>query len=264
MAFFSFSLYAKEEEESPSQLNPQEIEEKHVFKSNEGHWYATFGFEATEYLLPYSYSGLKETFPEEKRKLYGGRLGFGGEIYLGIGFMTSTRVEGYYMGTLFESAQSADPELPDETVATIKDTGQIYGGDIVQTLSFIWELKTKNPLFNEMTYLTVEPFIEGGVGKAWAFNKKDYNYDTDEVVEEYDQSFNDELTNVKFGGGINFISRQGFFFSLKVTQNRYDITKRRTKGYFYKDGDTKAPVASNPSTDLDPVMIYSIGGGYKF
>ena len=245
-------------------ISKTEIQEESGFKATESHWYATFGFEAMEYLLPFSYSGAKETFPEEQRQLYGGRLGFGGEIYLGAGLMTSTRVEGYYMGTLFESAQTADPELEDETVATIKDAGQIYGADIVQTLSFIWELKTRNPLIDEMTYLTVEPFIEGGIGKAWAFNKKDYSYDTGVVVEEYDQSFNDELTNVKFGGGINFTSRQGFFLSLKVTQNRYDITKRRTKGYFYKDGDASAQVASDPSTDLDPVMVYSLGGGYKF
>jgi hypothetical protein len=245
-------------------ISKTELEEKGSFKPTESHWYSTFGFEAMEYLLPFSYSGSKESFSEEQRQLYGGRLGFGGEIYLGAGFMTSTRVEGYYMGTLFESAKTADPELEDETVATIKDAGQIYGADIVQTLSFIWELKTRNPLIDEMTYLTVEPFIEGGIGKAWAFNKKDYSYDTGVVVEEYDQSFNDELTNVKFGGGINFTSRQGFFLSLKVTQNRYDITKRRTKGYFYKDGDASAQVASNPSSDLDPVMVYSLGGGYKF
>jgi hypothetical protein len=251
-------------ETKPALITETEIETKKSFSPLESHWYTTVGFEAMEYTLPFSYTGSKESFDEENRNLYGGRLGFGGEIYLGAGFLISTRVEGYYMGTLFESAQTADPELPDEDLATIKDAGQIYGGDIVQSLSFMWELKTKNPIMQTMTYLMVEPFVEIGVGRAWAFNKKDYSYDTGAVVEEYDQSFNDELTNVRVGGGINFTSRQGFFLFLKATENRYDITKRRTKGYFYSDGNASTPVNSEPSTDLGPIMVYSLGGGYKF
>lgn len=246
------------------QIVGTEIEDDSKFNPRKSHWYTTFGFEAMEYGLPFSYVGAKQKFNPEKRQLYGGRLSFGREFYLGKGFMTSTRLESYYMGTLFESAKTADPTLPDEDVATIKDTGQIFGGDIVQTLSFMWEMKTKNPLMDTWSYLTIEPFIEFGIGKAKAFNKKDYSYDTGVVVEEYDQSYNDELNNTKFGGGINLTSRQGFFLYLKATQNRYDISKRRTKGYFYKDGDARADVSPNALTSQDPIMLYSLGGGYKF
>lgn len=243
-----------------------EVETERDFNPRENHWYTSFGFEAMEYALPFEYTGAKETIKPENRQLYGARLGFGGELYLGAGFMTSTRLEGYYMGTLFESAKTADPELEDEDVATIKDTGQIYGGDIVQTLSFMWELKTKNPLMDEMTYLMVEPFVEAGIGRAWAYNEKDYSYDSGVIVEEYDQSFTDELTNAKIGGGINFTSRQGWFLTLKVTQNRYDITKRKTKGYYYADNDASPTQIDdpNPYKVLEPIMIYSLGGGYKF
>jgi hypothetical protein len=246
------------------QIVETEIEDDSKFNPRKGHWYTTFGFEAMEYSLPFSYEGEKQRFNPEKRQLYGGRLGFGREFYLGKGFMTSTRLEGYYMGTLFESAKTADPELEDEEVATVKDTGQIYGGDIVQTLSYMWDFKTKNPFMDTWAYLTVEPFVEFGIGKAWAFNKKDYSYNTS-IVEEYDQSYTDELTNSKIGGGINLTSRQGFFLYLKATQNRYDITKRRTKGYFYKNPDTTpTPVNTNTLTSQDPVMVYALGGGYKF
>lgn len=243
-----------------------EVQEKRAFNPRESHWYTTIAFEAMEYQLPFEYTGAKEKFNKEKRALYGGRIGFGGELYLGAGFMTSTRLEGYYMGTLFESAKTADPEIENEDLATIKDVGQIYGGDIVQTLSFMWELKTKNPLMDEMTYLMVEPFVEAGIGRAWAYNQKDYSWDTGGVKEEYDQSFTDELTNAKIGGGINFTSRQGFFLTLKVTQNRYDITKRKTKGYYYADGDlSPTPINDSDSNkDLDSIVIYSLGGGYKF
>ena len=251
-------------EEKAELVSEVEIGVGRQFKSTESHWYTIFGFEAMEYDIPFTFDGEKKDFSQDQRQLYGGRLGFGGEIYLGIGFLISTRLEGYYMGTLFEAAKTADPELEDEDIATTKDTGQIYGADIVQTLSFIWELKTKNPFMDEMTYLTVEPFVEAGIGRAWAYNQKDYSYDTTEIIEEYDQSFTDELTNTKIGGGINFTSRQGFFLYLKATQNRYDITKRTTKGYFYRDGSTRADVGSNPTKDLEPIMIYALGGGYKF
>lgn len=245
-----------------------QLEAMDDFNPYESHWYTTLGFEAMEYNLPFSYTGDRESFKEEYRALYGGRIGVGGELYLGAGFMTSTRLEGYYMGTLFESAKTADPEV-DEDVATVKDSGQIYGGDIVQTLSFMWELKTKNPLMGDMTYLTVEPFVEAGIGRAWAYNQKEYSYDSGScptcVQEEYDQSFTDELTNVKFGGGINFTARSGFFLTLKVTQNQYDITKRKTKGYYYADDDTRTTINdSDPDKALDSIMVYSLGGGYKF
>lgn len=248
---------------SPNGLVETEVEDNPKFNPRKSHWYTTFGFEAMEYSLPFSYVGAKQKFNTENRQLYGGRLGFGREIYLGKGFMTSTRLESYYMGTLFESAKTADPELENEEVATVKDTGQIYGGDIVQTLSYMWDFKTKNPFMDTWSYLTMEPFVEFGIGKAWAFNKKDYSYNTS-IVEEYDQSFSDELTNTKIGAGINMTSRQGFFLYLKATQNRYDISKRRTKGYFYKDGEARASVNSNALTSLDPIMVYSLGGGYKF
>jgi hypothetical protein len=246
------------------QIVETEIDDDSKFNPRKGHWYTTFGFEAMEYSLPFLYVGAKQKFNPEKRQLYGGRLGFGRELYLSKGFMTSTRIEGYYMGTLFESAKTADPTLPDEDVATVKDAGQIFGGDIVQTLSYMWDFKTKNPFMDTWAYLTIEPFIEFGIGKARAFNKKDYSYDTGVVVEEYDQSYNDELNNTKFGGGINMTSRQGYFLYLKATQNRYDISKRRTKGYFYSDGDARANVSANALTSQDPIMVYSLGGGYKF
>ncbi len=250
-------------EVKPEQRMVTDALEKRDFTPRESHWYSTFGFEAMEYELPFQYVGQEERFTAEKRQLYGGRIGFGGELHIGAGLMTSTRLEGYYMGTLFESVQSADPGGPDEDVATIKDAGQIFGADAVQTLSYLWDFQAKNPFMDTYSYMTIEPFIEAGIGKAQAFNKKDYNYDTS-IKEGYDQSFKDDLTNVKLGAGINLTSRQGFFLFLKATQNRYDIAKRTTKGFSKQDGQGQQQVGSNPSTKLDPIMVYSLGGGYKF
>jgi hypothetical protein len=247
----------------PEQKVVTDFLDKTQFNPRASHWYTTFGFEGMEYDLPFKYVGEKERFNAQKRQLYGGRIGFGGEIHLGGGLMTSTRLEGYYMGTLFESAKTAAPELDDEDVALVKDEGQIFGMDAVQTLSYLWDIKTYNPFMDTHSYLTIEPFIEAGIGRASAWNKKDYFYNAD-TVEEYDQSFKDELTNIKFGAGVNFTSNKGMFLYLKATQNRYDITKRTTKGYQYANGQTQAAVDPNASTKLDAIMIYSLGGGYKF
>jgi hypothetical protein len=243
------------------------IEDEEKFNPRKSHWVSTFGFEAMEYNLPFSYTGDKESFKEEKRKLYGGRLGFGGEVYLGAGFHLGAMLEGYYMGTLFESAKTADPEISNTDVAATKDTGQVYGGELVANLSFLWDFKTKNPIMDEWAYLYFEPFIEAGVGKAWGFNKKDYFYDTGStnVQEEYDQSFNDELTNASIGGGFKITSTSGFFLYLRATQNRYDITKRRQKGYYYADDQSRTAISGEvQNAQMDPVMIYSMGGGYRF
>jgi hypothetical protein len=250
---------------SPDQKIVADVEDSKDFKARASHWYTTFGFEALEYDLPFAYAGAKEKFNTEKRQLYGGRLGFGREFYLGAGFMTSTRIEGYYMGTLFESAQTADPGLADEDVATIKDSGQIFGGDIIQTLSYLFDFQAKNPFMDTYSNMTFEPFAEIGIGRAQAWNKKDYNYNIPgQTEEQYDQSFKDDLTNVKLGLGFNLNSSQGFFLYLKATQNRYNINKRTTDGIAYANGQAPAKVDPNVSKTLDTVMIYSLGGGYKF
>jgi hypothetical protein len=253
---------------APVVTSTASVDEEEGFNPRRSHWMTSFGFEAMEYQLPFSYSGVKENFSEEKRQLYGGRLGFGGEVHLGAGFLIGAMLEGYYMGTLFEKAKTADPEIDDLDVAATKDEGQIYGGDLVATLSFLWDFKTKNPFMDEWAYLFVEPFVEAGIGRAWAYNKKDYFYDTGSgsgVQEAYDHSFTDELTNARIGGGLKLTSRTGFYLYLRATQNRYDITRRRQKGFSQQDDAGQTPLTGVlEDSKMDPVMIYSLGGGYRF
>jgi hypothetical protein len=256
----------------PANTSASDIEEEaKSFNIRKSHWFSHFAFEGMEYQLPFEYTGLKESFSEERRKLYGGRIGFGGEVYLGGGFMLGAGIEGYYMGTLFEKAKTANPEIDDLDVASSKDEGQIYGGDAVATFSYLWDFKTKNPFMDEWAYLSFEPFVEAGIGKAWAYNKKDYFYDTgsaagsSQVQEAYDVSYTDELTNARVGGGIKLTSRQGFYFFMKATQNRYDISKRRQKGYTQQDDSGRVPVSGTvDGAKIDAVLVYSLGGGYRF
>lgn len=245
----SMPTLVSEETKDDRKLNP--------YKS---HWLTTFNFEGMEYKLPLDFEGTSKDFGDDSpMALYGARLGFGGELYLGGGLMTSSRVEGYYMGTAFTRERTAGPEVTDVKFGYTKDTGQIFGVDAVQTLSWLFDLKTKNPFLDEMTYLTLEPFVEAGIGIGRAFLKKRYHYDLT-VQEDYEQSFADELANAKIGAGLQATSSSGFMLFMRVTQNRYEITKRKSKGYNH-NGDINF---SDDNADMDSITIYSIGGGYKF
>jgi hypothetical protein len=270
LTLLSVSLFAQENP-PPAPSSTAEVISNKEFDPRRSHWITTFGFEGMEYQLPFQYEGLKERFNEQRRQLYGGRLGFGGELHLGAGFHLGAMVEGYYMGTLFQQAKTASPEVDDVDVASTKNNGQIYGADAVASLSFLWDFKTKNPLMDEWSYLFVEPFLEVGIGRAQAFNKKDYYYNTgsatgaSQVNEAYEHTFLDDLTNARIGGGLKLTSRAGFFLYLRATQNRYDITRRRQKGFTQQDDADRSPLTGViEDSKMDPVMIYAFGGGYKF
>ena len=239
------------------------IGEARDFNPRKSHWFSTYAFEGMGYnKLPFSFNGQKKDFKETTRTLYGGRIGFGGELYLGKGFMTASKVEGYYMGSLFAKAQTADPAYNVE-VAYTKETGQVIGADAVQILSFLFDMKTINPFMGEMVQLTVEPFILAGIGVAQGINKIDYKYDTT-IDERYLLTVVDNIANSKVGAGINFISTQGFFLNLQVTMNSFDILERRLKGYSFDGTTTTNLNADVKNAKMDAVTIYTIGGGYKF
>jgi hypothetical protein len=261
--FFVSLSFAQESNETPV-ITSEAPQEDDTYNARKGHWVTTFGFEATEYEMPLNFIGAKESFSDENKQLYGGRLGFGREFHLFWRLKTTTMFEGFYMGTLFEKSINAAPEEVDEEFAYIKRTGHIWGGEASQSLSFLFDLKTKNPLLDEMTYLVVEPFIFAGVGMARAYNRLNYHYDTT-IDEDYRLRVNDDLTIASVGGGISFTSLTGFFLYLKATQYRLDITKRREEGLSKLDGEAAVAI-DNVNTNLDSnlITVYAIGGGYKF
>jgi hypothetical protein len=230
------------------------------------HWLTTFNFEGMKYELPFEFRGVKKNFKDRDQELYGARLGLGGQLYLGAGFFTTSRVEGYYNGTLFTKIQNAGPEDEDEEVAQLKRTGGIYGAEVSQQLGFIMEFRTKNPFMDEWAHLTFEPFVEAGLGVAQAYNSVSYYYDSaGEIDEGYRQRISDRLSNAKVGAGFNLTGRSGFFMFVRATVNRYDIIERKTRTYTKQDGE--APTTDKDTikdAKIDPVTIFALGGGYKF
>lgn len=229
-----------------------------------GHWIGTMGFETTAYKLPFDYTGAKKTFKEEDRRLTGGRLGFGREAYLGAGFLVNARLEGYYMGTLFKSLETASPEFDDVTVAATKDTGQMFGGDAIGHFGWMFDYNTKNPFLGEMAYMAFELFVEAGIGRGKAINGKSYFFKAG-VNEEYKVTFEDEFTTQIVSAGFNIHSRSsGSFLYVKASQVSQTISERKIRGsaIISNTPSTFKETISNPTSD--PLTILSIGGGFKF
>jgi hypothetical protein len=250
-------------------ITTQVPKDEERFNPLESHWVTSFGFEGMKYETINSFSGNEKNYKPNDVELWGGRIGFGGEIYLGAGFLTTTKVEGYYVGTLFAQTLNAGPDDEDEEFSTSKQTGQIYGIDASQSISYIFDMKTKNPIMEEWTYLTVEPFIEVGIGRAKALNRVNYNYDTGtgptQTDEAYKNTVEDDLINARIGGGFNFTASSGYFLYIKGFVNTFDITNRETKEYTQPDDLPGATVTSETkNAKIDPVTTYAIGGGYKF
>ena len=234
------------------------------FNHRKSHFLTTFGFEGMKYETPYEFTGVKSSFKPGDQELWGGRLGFGGQIHLFGGLFTTTKVEGYYMGTLFSKVLNGGSKDSDVKFAYTKKTGQIYGGDAVQQLGYIFDFRTKNPFMDEWAYLTFEPFIEAGVGFGQALNRLNYSYKLGTTDEAYRLTVEDQLVNTKIGAGFNLTSNQRFFLYARVTQNRYDITDRKASQYQKDNGGSGVTTKPTLSDKIDPITIYALGGGYKF
>ena len=255
----STSLFAKD---SANVLYKDLADRK--FVARESHWTMNFGFEGMKYDLPFEFRGREKGFSQGKKELWGGRLGFGREFYIGNGFQTTTKAEGYFMGTLFSRALNGGPEESSSEFEQTKRTGQVMGIDISQNIGHIFEMKTKGPL-GDMNRMTIEPFLEGGFGFARAFNKLNYYHRLTPTYEAYKRSVDDQLTNFRYGIGVNITSSEGFFLFLKATQNHYNITDRKIKTYRQPQGETgNSTTESLSNVNISPILIYALGGGYKF
>lgn len=250
---------------APESVSTAKVDEDDdSFNHRKGNWVGTFGFENTKYTLPFAFQGDEASFKEEDRELWGGRLGFGREFYLGWGFLFGARLDGYYLGTLFEDAETANPEF-DIDVASEKNNGHMYGGDAIAHLGWMFDFKTKNPFLGEMTYLAIELFGEAGVGRGRAYNRKNYFFKA-ATDEEYDIIVEDDYTSQIVSGGINILSTStGAFLNLKVSTVALDITERKIRGTSRPNGQAATNLKDTiKNPDTDPITIFTLGGGIKF
>ncbi len=245
------------ENTSKNEVKPEDAR----FKPRTGYWLGTVGFETTNYKVPFNFTGAKKNFKEEDRRLTGGRIGFGREAYLGAGFLVSGRLDAYYLGTLFNSLETASPEFDDVTVAATKDTGQMFGADAIGHFGWMFDYSTKNPFLGEMAYMAFELFVEAGIGRGRAINGKSYYFKA-LTNEQYKVTFEDDFSTQIISAGFNILSRSsGSFLYVKASQVSQSITERNVRGNSSVSGAIKDKL-TNP--DTDPLTMFSIGGGFKF
>lgn len=258
MAYSAFSFGA-------NPILEDEITDNNRYNPRKSHFFIGANFEGMKMPTPFDFQGAKKDLKPRDQDLWGARLTFGGELYLGAGFMTTTRLEGYYMGTLFSETLNGGSQDADVKFAYTKKHSQVFGGEASQSLGYVFNMKTKNPIMEEWSYLTVEPFIEAGFGVGRAYNNVNYKYELAGTDELYKLKVNDDLTNAKLAIGINFTSSHGFYFFLKATQNRFDITNKKSRQVTRING-SGTDVVTNPKFDdkIHNNTTYAIGGGYKF
>lgn len=267
--FCLLSLSAWAETETPNAtvpvLSTGYDSDERDFNPHESHWTSIFAFETMKYETPFEFSGVRKSFSPNDQEIFGARLGIGREFYLGKGLTTTSRVEGYYLGTLFSKKTTANPEL-DIEFANYKRTSSVYGFDLCQALGLMFDFKTKNPFLETYSVFTLEPFIEAGLGVGQAYNRVSYRYDTS-IQEDYRHSVADTLANARVGAGLNLTSNDGYFLFLRATVNRYDIISRKSSGAIRQSGGDITSFSGGSiekNAKIDPVAIYTIGGGYKF
>lgn len=252
-----------------------EIEKPEGFEFKKSHWQSIFAFENFKYQTPFNYvsSKGKSIYNDSKIDLYGARLGFGHELYLFGGLSTTSRIEGFYTGTAFGKNKSADPDFAVQ-YANSKAWAQNIGFDVSQSLSYIMEVKTKNPFMDEVSRFTIEPFVEAGIGASQFMSKASFHYDTTAAgspggyKDDYRHKITDNIVNARIGAGFNVTALSGFFMFARVTQNRFNVTSRKSEGYSDLNGTVvdigQRDKAADKNVKLDPVTMFTIGGGYKF
>jgi hypothetical protein len=255
---------------TPDQKVETSLFDPKAFNPRQSHWITTFGFEGSKYRnIPegkYAFEGKKD-FKAGAQEIWGGRLGFGGELYLGKGFLARTMAEAYYMGTLFSRILNGGEEAEDVEFAYTKKTSQLYGFEASQSLGWMFDFRAKNPFMDTYSYLNLETFVEAGVGIAWAYNRTNYQYDTGDtnVQEYYRMRMRDDLVNARVGAGFNLTSTKGFFLTVKATMNNYMVTQRKIDGFREENNQARTVFNdTDKNANIDPVLIYALGGGYKF
>jgi hypothetical protein len=235
------------------------------FNPFSGHWLFSLGGESSTYDVPWDFDGVQTDFKASTQYVAGARASLGREFHLGKGLFTTTKVEGFYHGTLFTKAKNAGPEDESIEFASFKKKASIWGLEAAQSLGFIFEWKTKNPVMGDYSYLTFEPYVEAGLGRVWAYNSIEYKYEIN-TQEFYRQRIADDIVNARFGAGFNITSSQGYFLYVKVTQNNFDIMERKTRGRkeFTNGSGVERLNNIDKKVDIDPTVVYALGGGYKF
>lgn len=241
----------------------REIDRVKLYNPRKSNWISSFGFEAQGLPVERNFQGQGKSFSDKNELLAGGRLGFGREFHLGAGIYTRTLLEGYFVGTLFEPKKSVTKASQATHDSYTQKKGNIWGGEISQSLSFITDFQAPVFLSDHKVKMYFEPFIEGSIGVG----KSNFHFDyqmRDGVTEDYRKVIDNTFNSQKLSVGMNFISTTGYFLTIKASQITQQITDSKSYERVGINGTVNRRDLDQKDETINLAYTYYIGGGYKW
>lgn len=262
---FSLSLIAADADPKVSTDIPNE-EDK--FDPNKSHLEVYYGFNNFNYSIPFPvYAGTTKNIVDPNFQTFGPRIGLGTQIYLFSGFSLMPRIDGYYSGLVNGKDQVAR-NTAGSVISSKRQVAQMYGGDASLALGWQFEMKSRNPFLKEMFRLTVQPFVEVGMGRSSGLYMYQYHYDDTSKLEDYNVTIKDSLKQSHAALGFNLTARSGFFFYYRLSVNKFVALERKQSGSLFTNGNSGTPSSADravqKNVSLDSITSHAIGGGYRF
>lgn len=242
----------------------REVDRVNIYNPQKSNWVSSFGFEAQGLPVERDYQGQGKSFVDKNELLAGARLGVGREFYLGAGFFTRTSIEGYFVGTLFEPTKAVTKEDKKATTSYTQKKGNIWGGEVSQTLSYITEFNAPSFIGEHKVKMYFEPFVEAGIGMGKTYFRFDYTMRTASINEDYRKVLDNTFISQKLSVGMNFISTTGYFLTLKASQLAHQVGESKSYEMAGNGGGMNRRDIDQKNETINLSYSYYLGGGYKW
>lgn len=236
----------------------REMDKTRTYNPKKSNWVSIFGLEAQGLPVERNYTGQNKSFSDKDELLTGARVGIGKDFYLGKGFITRTQVEGYFVGTLFEPKKSVGGGDTEQSFS--QKQGNIWGAEISQALSYLTEFNAPAFMLDHNIKMYFEPFVEAGIGMGKSFFRFNYQMRTDSLNEDYRTQIDNSFISQKLSLGVNLISQNGYFFTIKASQLAHQVSD--SKSFERVNGVRRDLDQKNDTINLS--YSYYLGGGYKW
>ena len=242
----------------------RDMERVNVYNPKKSNWVTSFGFEGQGLPVERSFQGQGKSFQDKNELLMGARLGIGRDFYLGAGFNTRTQLDGYFVGTIFEPKKAVTGEDSSASNSFTQKQGNIFGGEISQVLSFITEFNAPVFIGEHKIKMYFEPFIEAGIGIGKSVFRFDYRMKTSTLDEEYRKVMDNTFISQRLSVGMNFISKSGYFLTLKASQVAHQISDSKSYEMAGNGGALSRRDIDQKNDTINLSYSYYLGGGYKW
>lgn len=209
-----------------------------------------------EYTPGLSFNSTQQQLVEERQLTPGIMLGLAREMAIKNGFSATLGAGAFYNKSWNEKIDKASPNL-DEIVKNYKRDTELVGGQVNLNINYMIDT----------SLATLQPFIGIAAGKGVANTNVNYTYDLgpSSVQESYKGSVEEDYNFVKYGLGVNILSKTGILSYFSVYQNQYTVTNRSENATRKENGGSSQAINTSKSVDeLTKYLSLNIGIGYRF